>query len=659
VIIDLKPEQRFSLSANFLEEFKTKQPDWGPVGLITYKRTYARPLPDGRSEDWWQTCKRVVEGVYTIQHWHCDRLNLEWKPRKAQASAQEMYRLMFDMKFLPPGRGLWMMGTDYVYQNGGAALNNCAFTTTEHIAQDFAEPFCFLMDMSMLGVGVGGDTMGSGTFVVAKPRESQDTLTYVIADTREGWVDSVRMLLKAFDGDRMPIFDYSQIRPLGAPIKGFGGTAAGPEPLRRCHEMLTALLTRRIGHAITTADIVDIFNIIGVCVVAGNVRRSAEVMLGELDDQEFLNVKNPDKFQAELMSHRWMSNNSVTVNVGSDYRTVAGLTAKNGEPGYLWMDTCKAYGRLQDPPDWKDKRAVGSNPCLEQTLENYELCCLVETFPSRHDSYEEYQRTLKFAYLYAKTVTLIPTHNKKTNRVMMRNRRIGCSQSGIIQSMAKHGRRKHLNWSDDGYRYIQHMDEVYSDWLAIPRSIKTTSVKPSGTVSLLPGVTPGIHYEHAEYYFRTIRIAKISPLIAPLQEAGYPIEDDKYDSSSYVVYFPIKAQHFDRAKSDVSMWEQLENAAAMQYYWADNQVSITVTFKPEEAKDIQRALEMYESRLKSVSFLPAEDHGYVQAPYQTLSQEVYEFWSSRLKPLVLTDNVHETEDKFCDGDKCVLPGGQQ
>lgn len=681
-ILDIQESDYFHLSDSFVEEFKDRQPKWGPVGYVTYKRTYARPLDSGETEEYWQTCQRVVEGVYTIQKWHQHRSQLPWSDSKAQASAQEMYRLMWGFKFLPPGRGLWMMGADYVRKNGGAALNNCAFVSTADIgsggsgflvtlgggttsfnmgasATPFSDPFTFLMDMSMLGVGVGGDTLGAGKIVIQQPK--YDSSGYapacIVEDTREGWVDLIRRILESYSGHAFwPLkVDYSLVRPAGEPIKSFGGVAAGPEPLKRCVEEIQKILDPLVGQPITSEAIVDLFNVIGVCVVSGNVRRSAEIMLGKPDDDVFLNLKNPEVSGDALMSHRWASNNSILAEQGMDYTDIAKRIAKNGEPGLFWLERAQKYGRMKDGKNWADKLAAGTNPCSEQTLESFELCCLVETFPSLHESYGEYERTLKYAYLYAKTVTLIPTHQPKTNAVMMRNRRIGTSQSGIVQSMVRHGVKQHFDWCDNGYQYLKELDKKYSDWLAIPKSIKITSVKPSGTVSLLPGVTPGIHFEHAEYYFRTIRIAKTSKLLAPLRKAGYTIEEDQYDKSSSVVYFPVHAEFFDRSKDDVSIWEQLENVAQMQHYWADNQVSATVTFKKREAKDIPRALDLYQSRLKSISFLPAEDHGYVQAPYITITKEEYAAAVEKLKPLVLKGDTNEMVDEFCDGDACLIP----
>ena len=636
---------------------------------MTYKRTYARPLVSTPkryqdlaseaglkdSEEWWLTILRVVEGCYFWQQKHCQDLRLPWSNKKAQKSAQEMYELMFNMKFLPPGRGLWMQGTDNVAKIGSASLQNCAYISTQDLTTSFSDPFTFLMDMSMLGVGVGGDTRGAGTIKIKKPKIAEDS--HIVADDREGWVTLVRRCLDAYVGkDTWPeSIDYSLVRPYGAPIKGFGGTAAGPQPLVELVAALKAILDPVIGLVITSENIVDIFNVIGRCVVAGNVRRSAEIMFGDPTDAAFLELKNPEKNQEALNSHRWASNNSIFAVVGQDYSAVAEMTAKNGEPGYAWLDNARAYSRMGSAKDFKDKSALGMNPCMEQTLESYELCCLVETFPSLHETYEEYERTLKFAYLYAKTVTLIPTHDLRTNAVLLRNRRIGTSQSGIVQAIQKHGRRNFFNWCDKGYNYINQLDDVYSKWLCVPQSIKKTSTKPSGTVSLLPGVTPGIHFPHSEYYFRVIRFASDSEIVKSLSAAGYRCVDlTPGEPNTKAVYFAIKEPYFDRSKKDVSMWEQLEIAAQVQQYWADNQVSVTITFKEEEAKDIKYALELYETRLKGVSFLPLKEHGYSHAPYQEIDKQTYEDYVSGLRSTDLASVLNDTVEKFCDSDSCQI-----
>ncbi|MFX0105853.1 MAG: LAGLIDADG family homing endonuclease [Candidatus Hodarchaeota archaeon] len=1045
----------FKLDEEFISKYKGKQPDWGPLGYITYKRTYARIIEEeNRKEEFWETIRRVVEGCYSVQKEHCLKLSLPWSDSKAQKSARKMFEKIWNFKFLPPGRGLWMMGTEFIARHGSMSLNNCGFASTEDIALKHSKAFEFVMDALMLGVGVGFDTKGAGKITIKKPKEGN--FKFQIPDSREGWVESLRLILEAyFLGKQVPIYDFSLIRPAGEPIRGFGGVASGPGPLKEMLEEIQKILQLRIGQKITSVDIVDIMNHIGKCVVAGNVRRclpegtlihtkeglipieklnlgmliettkgyfpilevinqgkqklvkiksqigeffctknhqiavmtnigqyswkkakdlksgdrlvfplhisegketklpewsydkpdhsttckdiiippldenmawflgyfhgdgcvipnfeknglnaeinvaidenhtlivekcreqllrfgvniysseseekcvklrciskqlawyfdhfkqakksikipdyilqgkpeiraaylgglfdadgssltrplhlvvtiypefahqvkalyaslgiptkikkidrsnkenwediyhvnlvgelsisrfidlikkyclkysftrkttrsqydfgfpsewilennfnygrkwtpkqkqmtvatylkcggqinnlipievfevknnnseefntydisianvheliagdgilvhnSAEIALGDPTDLDFITCKQDEE---SLYSHRWASNNSVFAVKGLDYSFIANQIAVNGEPGVFWLENAKAYSRMGDAPDFKDKKVAGVNPCGEQSLESFELCCLVETFPSRHESYDEFQDTLKYAYLYSKSVTLVNTHWQETNAVMLKNRRMGISQTGIIEAFVKHGRRTILEWCSRAYNYLQELDEQYSGWLCIPRSIKITTVKPSGTVSLLPGVPPGIHYPHSEYYIRRIRISKNSDLIEPIRKAGYKIEDDLYSPNTVIAEFPIHEKYFDRSKNEVSIWEQAENAAAYQKYWSDNQVSITITFKDEEADQIKHVLECYEDKLKSVSFLPIKEHGYKQAPYEEITQEQYEKIVSTLQLF----NLNGTKDraigeKFCDSDRCEV-----
>lgn len=646
----------FNLAESFINEYKGKQPAWGfnGLGYLVFLRTYSRTKPDGTLEEFWETCRRVVEGTYDIQKKHCKSLRLTWDDRKAQKSAQEMYRRMWEFKFLPPGRGLWTMGTELT-QKTGAVLNNCAFLSTEFLKMDLAEPFCWLMDMSMLGVGVGFDTKGAGTLKVQKPLQD-DKFIFVVPDTREGWVDALRATINPFSGKgSLPAdYDFSQVRPAGAPIKTFGGTASGPEPLKELLNATKQILLGAVGSEITSEHIVDLCTLIGKCVVSGNVRRSALLSLGEANDDLFLDLKNPETNKEALFDHRWAANNSIKATVGMDYSKVAEMTAKNGEPGYLWLDSVRAFSRMDGKPDWIDTNAKGTNPCSEQTLHHLELCTLVETFPAHHDSAEDYRKTLKYAYLYAKTVTLVPTHHAQTNAVIFKNRRIGCSMSGIVQAIQKFGRRRFFeDYCDKSYNYLTKLDQTYSDWLCIRTSIKKTSVKPSGSTSLLCGATAGIHYPHSQYYIRRVRLQENSPLVTQLTLAGYKLERDAYSPNTVVVEFPVEEKNFDRSKDQVSMWEQLELTAQMQQYWADNQVSVTVTFNKEEAKQIKYALELYETRLKSVSFLPLSDHGYEQAPYETITKEQYEQMVSKITALKPDNAEHEETAKFCDGEVCL------
>jgi len=627
-----------------------------------YMRTYSRIKEDGKNERWWETVRRVVEGTYSMQKNWIDQHQLGWNAWQAQASAQEMYERIFNMKFLPPGRGLWAMGTPITEEKKlYAALNNCAFVSTSTIKDDYSKPFCFLMDASMLGVGVGFDTKGAGHVHIKGPNNDRQEEVYEIPDTREGWVESLRLLLESFFHGTAPVtFDYTKVRDEGEPIKGFGGVSSGHEPLKEVHESIRNVLNNNLNNPITVTTIVDIMNLIGKCVVAGNVRRTAEIVFGDPYDDEYLDLKNY-KVNPDREQYGWTSNNSIFAELGMDYTDVCKRINDNGEPGFAWLDNMRKFSRMQNGGDNKDHRVAGGNPCLEQSLESYELCCLVETFPNNHDSLEDYQRTLKYAYLYAKTVTLGKTHWPETNRVMLRNRRIGCSVSGVAQFITKHGMEELRTWLENGYDTIQEWDKQYSDWFAVPKSIKTTSVKPSGTVSLLVGATPGMHYPESRFYIRRIRASKHSELLEPLKRAGYTVEPAfGSEDSTVVIEVPVDVGEGIRTASDLSIWEQFSLAAFLQRHWADNQVSCTATFDPEtEADELPHVLNYFQYKLKGISLLPRHELGaYKQMPYEAIDEKTY---NKKLKKLGRLSFVgiegEEAEiDKFCNNDVCEIPG---
>lgn len=667
-------ELNFKLTDDFIDQYRDIDPQFGfnGLGLLTYYRTYSRLKPDGNNEQWFETVRRVVEGCYSLQKDYILNNELGWNDYKAQNSAREMYDRMFKMKFLPPGRMLWALGTPIIHEKKvGQALFNCAFVSTDLIGKSLDEasrPFTFMMDMSMVGVGVGFDVEGAQSVQVHRPKGEDEI--YVIPDTREGWVESLKRLLNSYFNKNftasttVPIqFDYSKIRPAGVPIKGFGGVSSGPAPLESLHQQIRSTLDQLDNQYLSVTAITDIMNMIGQCVVAGNVRRTAQIALGEVNNKEYRKLKdyhwdNEAQEYVGSMAHRaaygWASNNSVLVDTSTDFEEVAKQTAVNGEPGYIFMDNIRTHSRMCDPADYKDIKAKGTNPCGEQSLESYELCCLVETFPSKAESKEDYMRTLKYAYMMGKTATLMTTTWHQTNRVQKRNRRIGTSVTGITNFINDYSLDTLKNWLEDGYMEIQKWDEIYSSWLCVPKSKKTTSVKPSGTVSLLAGVNPGCHYPEFKYYIRRIRIAKISHLLPALEAAGLEIEEDKMDLSSMVVSFPV--YNDGKCLKDVSIWEQVSLAAFLQTYWSDNQVSCTVTFKPEEANQIAPILDFFKYILKSVSFLPKLETGaYAQMPYEAISKNRYEEMKHKMRPFQMMNGKEDAEvEKFCNNDVCMV-----
>jgi ribonucleoside-triphosphate reductase len=667
----------FHINNDFLEEYRDKKAPFGytdaagnSVGEITFLRTYSRLKADGTKETWVDVCERVINGMYSLQKDHCRVNRLPWDDNKAQASAEEAFDRLFNLKWTPPGRGLWVMGTPLVNEHrNSAALQNCAFVSTSEMSESNpARPFAFLMEASMLGVGVGFDDLGADKgFTIHKPGPAY--YEFEVPDTREGWVQSATMLINSYlkAGQNEVRFDYNLVRPAGAPIKTFGGTAAGHQPLEKLHNHIRRLFDGREGEELTRVDIADIGNLIGVCVVSGNVRRSAELLLGRLDDSQFLNLKNQEAFpernsyDPEAPGWGWMSNNSVATSVGEDLSSIVEGISLNGEPGVIWLDMSRKYGRLVDPPNNKDWRVAGYNPCAEQSLESYEMCTLVETYLGRHESLEDYKRTLKFAYLYAKTVTLLPTHWEETNAIMQRNRRIGTSMSGIANFADIHGLPTLRDWMDEGYGVVKNYDNVYSEWLGIRESIKTTTVKPSGTVSILAGESPGVHWTPGgKYFLRAIRFANDDPMLPLFRMANYKVEpaSESPDTTS-VVFFPIKSDA-TRSEKEVTIFEKMSIAATAQRYWSDNSVSVTISFDAEEEQSqVGTVLHMYDGQLKTVSFLPQGNMTYPQMPYTQITEDEYNDACGKLFPIDFTgvyggmasDAIGES---YCTTDSCEI-----
>lgn len=623
------------LSPDFLENFRGRSPDWGPVGEVVYKRTYERS-----GEGWNNTVRRVVELCYQLQADNVQNFDMA----KARRSAEEMYTLIWDMKFLPPGRSLDCGEYSLVQAKGGQVLYNCGFTST---ASDILEAATWAMDHLALGVGVGFDTLGAGRRI---PTPGTAVDHYMVPDSREGWVEAIRKQLthKLHGGPRV-IFNLTKIRPEGTPLKTLGGTASGPEPLRVLLEYIEKELF--LDKFVTEQDIVDLFCAIGRCIVSGNKRRSALIALGS--SESFQTLKDPGKHpefgnRAGAWNHpvRWAANLSRSCASTDDLSRTAELIQNGVEIGLWFQDNCQTQGRIGDYSR-SDYKASGTNPCSEQTLEDKELCNLVEVFPSRHSSYLELQRTLKFAYLYAKTMTLAPG----ISGPVLDNRRIGCSMTGIVGAIERHGYNTFINsWLPRGYEYLRSLDTCYSEWMKIPQSLKITSVKPSGTVSKLPGVSPGVHWPHAPYYWQVIRFSKTSPYLGPLRDAGYQVLETS-EPNTVAVYFPVK-EKVKRTKREVSLREQMELVAQIQEQWSDNQVSATFSFSEED--NVETALTQYARRLKSATFLKRSNKMFQHMPYQAISQEVYEIISERIKPVVWNSSTREVSDKFCDSDKCEV-----
>lgn len=665
----------FRLNPVFVANYADTPVNWGfPVGgglslgEITFITKYSQLKADGTKERWHEACERVISGMYSIQKNHTLGNMISWSDESAERSAEEAYQRMFDMKWTPPGRGIDKMGTKFVMTFGSASLQNCSFWTTKNLDTNPYLPFVRLMEESMLGIGVGFDTEGAGKVTLNDP--TGPALTWVIPDSREGWCESVRVLLESYFTPGQPawVFDYSKLRPAGAPLRTFGGTASGPDPLRNLHEIVARLLGGRDGEKITSRDIVDLMNLIGQAVVAGAKRRSAEIALGSPLDDDYINLKNWEMLPntertAPGTGWAWTSNNSVITDIHTPLGHLVESMVVNGEPGIVFLDLLQNYGRLVDGEQpGIDARVDGVNPCAEMGLEGGgEKCTLAEIHMNRAESLADFLRTIKFAFLYAKTVTLLSTHWADVNAIMSRNRRIGVGLTGVAQFVEANGLAELRRWQNAGYEEIRRWDKIYSEWLCVRESVKVTTVKPSGSTSLLSGATAGVHWPvRSGRFLRTMRLHRTNDMLSLLQQCGFHVEpDETAPETGVIVSFATDGPEM-RDQFEVSLWEKANLAAELQHGWSDNAVSVTLTFQEHERRDVGRVIEAFTGRLKTMSFLPISDEGivYAQAPYQPITDERFDKMRRNLSrvptEMLYASGLAAEGSKFCDGDTCEL-----
>jgi len=656
-------EKRFKLPDDIVDIQKKYPVKFGfnGFGEIVYYTNYSRKKSNGVQEKWGDTCRRVVEGSMSIRkNWYLTH-GLKWDDFYWTKEAVDLFFYIYVLKLLPPGRGLWAQGTQYVYERGSMALNNCGASAVKN--GSFAEDIGWIMDALMCGTGIGLRVFTDNTLrdsLYIPPVDSE--IMFTVEDSREGWIKSVIGLLKSYnksynEHNRSYIFDYSKVRKLGEPIKGFGGTASGPEPLillhTRIREFMQSFITKKSS---SIRLIADIANSVGACIIAGNVRRSAEQICGSLHDETFLNLKNY-KLNPEREEIGWMSNNTVGLEHVNDFLKLDNIIetiCDNGEPGLLNLLNLRKYERYghigrPDP-------AIMSNPCGEVGQEDKELCNLMELFPVRAKSKKEWLRMCELGTMYATSVSLLPTHDERTNAVIARNRRIGLSICGVSDWFDKWGAFKIVRFMRDGYSHIKEAAKFFNEQAGVPTPIRITTVKPSGTVSQLAGVSPGMHFPTHTYAIRRMRISETSPVLKVLEEAGIPIEDDVYvKGTTKVIEYPIYTGT-TRPVSQVSAWEQFSLLALLQREWSDNMVSCTINFKDSEKPDLSRMLAHYIPLIKSVSLLPFKDNVYPQMPYEGISEKEYTERLSCLKKIDWSgfEGSDGKENKYCSNDSCEI-----
>lgn len=618
---------------------------WGEIGYITFKRTYSRKIkeddPNSKTEEFWQVVQRELDASDK-------QLNVGFTEEEKQRYAE----LRMKLKFSTAGRFMWQLGTKTVDKLGLPSLQNCAFT----VVNGPIRPFTWCFEMLMLGSGVGYNIQKHNVYQLPKLKgkikiERKDTkdADYIVPDTREGWVKLLGKVLKAhFYGGEGFTYSTVCIRSKGALIKGFGGTASGPEDLCWGIGEIHRILNSRASKKLRPIDCLDIMNIIGFVVVAGNVRRSAQIALGDFDDLEFLKSKRWDL--GTIPNWRSMSNNSVIApeNI-DDLPNEFWETYNQGEPyGLINLELARTVGRTGET-QYPDPEVEGFNPCAEQSLANFETCCLAEVYLSNIESYDELKEVLIYAYRMNKHSLALHCSLKETEMIVNKNMRMGIGMTGILQAT-----KEQQGWLKEAYVWLRGYDKWYSGEKGFPESIKLTTVKPSGTLSLLAGVTPGVHPNPAgPFYIRRVRISSHSPLVDVCRKHGFPIEyqrnfDSSEDKSTMVISFPCKLPETTPVAADFDWRTQLDMVRKMQSEWSDNSVSCTVYYNKEDIEDIKQYLrDHFRNEIKTVSFLLYYGHGFDQAPYETITKEVYEEMVSKTKPITSVE-IKESEMELYD-----------
>jgi ribonucleoside-triphosphate reductase len=631
------------LEQSFVDSYKSKTPPWGFGGLgeIVYLRTYSRPVEGtDRNETWVETIQRVIEGAVEI--------GVPYTQQQAELLFDHMFYLRCSMS----GRALWQLGTPLVKKLNGTSLNNCYFTNIEKV-----EDFELLFDYLMLGGGVGFSVERSKIHDLPKVKanisithERSNDADIIVPDSRQGWRRLLHSVLKSyFETGKSFTYSTILIREYGARLNTFGGTASGPGALIDGIADISEVLNNRAGKKLRSIDVLDICNIIGRIVVSGSSRRSAQIAIGDPDDVLFLRAKNWGS--GNIPAWRANSNNSIYADY---YDHILPELWKGyngtGEPyGLLNRRLARKFGRTGEIRP--DPTIEGFNPCAEIALADGESCNLATIFLPNIESYEQFLEISALLYITQKQITRMDYPYEKTTKIVRENARLGQSITGILQST-----EEQVSWLKDGYEALNLLDKNYSKERGFPESVRLTTVQPSGTLSLLPGVTPGIHPAFARFYTRRVRFSASDKLVDACRKRGYKVVwdvglDGREDHTKYVVEFPCKSPDNSVLAKDMTAIEQLEWVATMQRDWADNAVSVTVYYRKEELDDIRSWLSQhYDTSIKSVSFLLHADHNFPLPPYEEITEDEY---NKTLKKIDLTIPMQSSGIGEIDLDDCA------
>ena len=548
---------------------------------------------------------------------------------------EEVYKLVYDKKILPSMRSLQFAGKPIEINN--SRIFNCSFLPID----DFRS-FSEIMFLLLSGCGVGFSVQQHHIENLPEIHKATKEKRFLIGDSIEGWADAVRAIMKAYLGKTktMPIFDFRDIRPKGAELITVGGKAPGPEPLKECLFQIQKVLDRKKdGEQLSSLEAHDIICHIADAVLSGGIRRAALISLFDLHDNEMLTSKHSTWW--ELNPQRGRANNSaVVIRHKVRKKDFLGLWGKivasnSGEPGVYFSND----------KDW------GTNPCCEIALRPFQFCNLTEVNVSNVESQEDLNQRVKAgAFLGTLQAAYTDFHYlrdvwKKTTE---KDALAGVGMTGIASGAI-------LNFDlEEAAKHAKNTNEEIAKLIGIKKAARVTTVKPSGTSSLVLGTSSGIHAWHNDFYVRRMRLGKNEAIYKYLA-ANHPalVEDDFFKPDiQAVVSVPQKSPDGAIYRTESAM-DLLERTKKFNMEWVKgghrkgsntNNVSATISVKQEEWDSVGEWMWKNKNTFNGLAVLPYDNGSYTQAPFEDITEEKFLEMESHLNNIDLTQIVEMTDE---------------
>ena len=564
----------------------------------------------GRRETWVETVDRSVNFLRELSEFRLPG-DLYERVRKG----------MLEMKAMPSMRLLAMAGP--AARRNNVTIYNCSYMPVESV-DSFVE--ALIISMCGCGVGYSVERKYVENFPRIRRQKGGPKNRLQIEDSAEGWADALRTALHTWFAGEDVEFDYSQLRPAGAPLRVKGGRASGPEPLRKMFEFTRARILARQGDFLRTLDAHDIMCAVGNAAVSGGVRRTAMLSLFDFDDNEMKFCKNGD-FERNN-SQRWNANNSAVwparplSQAEVAHFVLDMVDSGRGEPGIF-----SRQAALDTRPDRRKAADFGTNPCGEIILRPFEFCNLSIAIARADDTYETLREKVELATIIGtiqSMATFFPGLRPQWRENCEEERLLGVDITGQMDSpMAQDPDVQ------DMLRQVSvETNRQVSKQLSINQSASVTCVKPSGNSSQLFNCSPGIHARWSPYYVRNVRVGTHTPIYKVLRDIGVPMDPENGQmpetANTWVIHFPVKSPQGATTRSDVSALKQCEYWLQNKSKWTEHNPSVTITYQPHEVIDLIKWIWENQDKIGGMAFLPSFDAQYDQMPYVSISKEEYE-----------------------------------